>query len=189
MLKAQFILQRAVHSQIEAIGEGFFAVAGASAVLGSKLTAAELRLVLCGLTRVDLSELRPLTQYRGGYSAAHAVVRWFWEVVLALSQEDQLRFLRFYSAAEATPAQGFAQLLPGRPPLTIASMERGSGPVANLPVSRSCRCLIVAVLLEFWADQRDNPTRRAGAGAHHHRRLRTRASASWTCQCTGARGS
>lgn len=135
MLKAQHILQRAVQSQIEAIGEGFFAVAGAEAVLGARLSPAELRLVLCGAPKVDLRQLRPLTAYRGGYTAGHAVVKWFWEVVEALPQADQLRFLRYYSAAEAVPAQGgFAELLPGRAPLSLAPMERGTGPVANLPV-------------------------------------------------------
>lgn len=65
MLKAQYILQKAAATHIEALGMGFFSVVSAEAVFPAMLTAPELRLLLCGVPRVDLRELKPLTECAG----------------------------------------------------------------------------------------------------------------------------
>lgn len=65
MLKAQYILQKATEAHIEALGQAFFSIVSEEAIFPAKLTAAELRLLLCGVPRVDLKELKPLTKCAG----------------------------------------------------------------------------------------------------------------------------
>ena len=62
-LKAQFILQKAMEAQLQALCDGLFAVAdGIGSAHEWGLSSAELRLLLCGKCRVDLDELRQLTK-------------------------------------------------------------------------------------------------------------------------------
>lgn len=70
------------------------------------------------------------------------MIRWFWKFLERLSPEKQLRFLRFFSAAEAVPVQGFSGLSPGRAPLTVGPMQVGDAAVANLPVAHTCFCTL-----------------------------------------------
>lgn len=49
-------------------------------------------------------------RYTGEFSAGHRVIGWFWDVLLSLSEDQALQFLKFYAGADAVPAAGFRRV-------------------------------------------------------------------------------
>lgn len=171
-LKARFLLSKAPEELLDAVCDGFFAVVDIETLRRAQFTPRELRLLVCGRTRVNLADLRPLTRcecggafprdhlpghaatacgsvlssplsnhgrrYTGEFSSSHPVIGWLWEVLLSLTGEQALLFLKFYSGADAVPAAGFRALRD--PPLLVQSMGRGGGAVASLPMAHTCFC-------------------------------------------------
>lgn len=76
----------------------------------SVLDPCELELLLCGLPVVDVGDWKRHTEYLGHYhrlGERHHVIRWFWEVVGAMSEDERARLLQFTTGACTVPAQGF----------------------------------------------------------------------------------
>lgn len=70
----------------------------------------ELELILCGQPYVDVEDWKDHTQYRGKFNAKHKVVKWFWDRMASLNQEELSRFLQFATGTSRVPIGGFASL-------------------------------------------------------------------------------
>eukprot|EP00924_Labyrinthula_sp_SR-Ha-C_P016927 maker-scaffold_6-snap-gene-19.44-mRNA-1 protein AED:0.05 eAED:0.05 QI:138/1/0.87/1/0.85/0.75/8/119/720 len=73
----------------------------------------ELELLLCGLPNISVDDWKKNTKYRGAYTklgANHKVVKWFWEVVEAASQEQRAMLLQYCTGTSRVPVQGFEAL-------------------------------------------------------------------------------
>lgn len=51
-----------------------------------------------------------VTEYDGGYSKDHPVIKWFWEVVHSFSEADKRKFLAFCSGSDRAPVGGLGKL-------------------------------------------------------------------------------
>ena len=51
----------------------------------------ELEYLMCGITQIDVEDWKTYTDFKGGYSASHHVVVWFWKV-----SDLQLFILKYY---------------------------------------------------------------------------------------------
>ncbi len=58
------------------------------------LTWNEFERVVCGTSKLDLDMLKKRTIY-SGYNATHQVIKWFWEVLSSLDEDQQAQFLTF----------------------------------------------------------------------------------------------
>jgi len=74
----------------------------------------ELELLMCGLPEIEMEDWKMHTEYSGefdGIGAGHQVVRWFWEVVgEVFNQELKARLLQFVTGTSGVPSRGFSVL-------------------------------------------------------------------------------
>jgi E3 ubiquitin-protein ligase HUWE1 len=93
-------------------------------------TPEDLELVSCGVSNVDVEDLRAHTTYEGYHMGAQQV-RWFWECCATMSQQDLGKLIQFATASTRPPAGGFASL---NPPLMLVRCPTSE----NLPVAHTC---------------------------------------------------
>lgn len=95
----------------------------------------EIQLVLGGISEIDVKDMEANTEYQGGYTASSTYIKWFWEVIKSMSQEDLKLFLLFVTGTTKVPIGGFAHLYGSNGPqkLTINKIT-----MKNLPSSHSC---------------------------------------------------
>jgi len=90
----------------------------------------ELEIVICGSLDLDFHALAKAAQYQDGYSQDSTAIRWFWEVIHSLTEEDKRRFLQFCTGCDRAPVGGL-----GRLPLIVSR----AGPDSNmLPWVHTC---------------------------------------------------
>ncbi|EGR30889.1 hypothetical protein IMG5_121350 [Ichthyophthirius multifiliis] len=70
----------------------------------------ELEMILNGITFINLDDWKNNTEYKGNYSSEHQVVKWFWQILSELNQQQLSRFLQFCTGCSQTPIEGFKKL-------------------------------------------------------------------------------
>jgi hypothetical protein len=70
----------------------------------------ELELLLNGQPFIDVDEWKTNAIYKGKYSNKHKVIKWFWDILSSLSQEELSRFLQFCTGTCRVPIGGFSVL-------------------------------------------------------------------------------
>lgn len=73
----------------------------------------ELELLICGLPNINVEDWKKHTKYRGVYAqkgSNHKVVKWFWEVIEASSQEQRALILQYCTGTSRVPVAGFSAL-------------------------------------------------------------------------------
>jgi len=61
---------------------------------------------------IDVASLKQSMQYAGGYHPDQPVIQWFWEIVEAMNNDQQRKFLKFMTSCSRQPLLGFASLEP-----------------------------------------------------------------------------
>ncbi|MBN3305723.1 HACE1 ligase, partial [Amia calva] len=86
------------------------------------------------------------TEYTSGYDLEETVIKWFWEVVESLTQEERVLLLQFVTGSSRVPHGGFAYLMGGSglQKFTIAAVPYTSN---LLPTSSTCKMKCVFVFL------------------------------------------
>jgi len=100
-----------VNEQLNELLRGFYEVIPEG--LLSIFDYQELELLINGLPNIDVSDWQANTRYRGVYEEKkdnHKVVKWFWEMVKTLNEEQRARLLQFATGTSRVPVQGFAYL-------------------------------------------------------------------------------
>lgn len=95
----------------------------------------EIQLVLGGISEIDVKDMEANTEYQGGYTASSTCIKWFWEIIKSMTQDDLRQFLQFVTGTNKVPIGGFAHLYGSNGPqkLTINKVT-----MKNLPSSHSC---------------------------------------------------
>ncbi|GMT20872.1 hypothetical protein PFISCL1PPCAC_12169, partial [Pristionchus fissidentatus] len=99
-------------------------------------TVDQLELVLSGSVEIDLDDWLNWTEYKGGYSEHHVVIRWFWDTVEEMSNADRLKLLQFVTGTASVPYEGF-RALRGSTGLKKFTIERWGEPY-SLPRAHTC---------------------------------------------------
>ena len=77
----RWYLETSVASQFNAFSKGFARVLdGAAATALSLMSSEDLEAIVAGVPHLDLSALREVASYEGGYDKDHPTVAIFWEV-------------------------------------------------------------------------------------------------------------
>ncbi|KAH8614044.1 protein of unknown function (DUF4414) HECT domain [Trypanosoma vivax] len=106
-LRCEFHMTRQIEQQMEEFLKGFYTVIPRKEI--RNFTAQEMELVICGMPDIDVEDLRMHTVYEG-YTATSLQIRWFWEVVAAMTKEDRANLLQFATGASKVPHGGFSNL-------------------------------------------------------------------------------
>jgi len=104
----QWRLVDRVAVQADALVAGFHSVLPLEYL--EAFTAAELELLLCGSVEVDLDDWKINTLYKSGYSSDSEIVKWLWDIVDSMKNDDRLRLLQFVTGTSSIPSRGFAHL-------------------------------------------------------------------------------
>ena len=134
-LLSDYKLNKSLHRQCRAFQHGLQSIIPRDWL--SVFTAEELRLLISGEDRIDVSELRQHTVYGSGYSDSHELIRWFWSVVDDMQPADRSALLRFVTSVPRRPLQGFGAL---QPRFCVQRVEYAGGGV--LPTSATCMNLL-----------------------------------------------
>ena len=131
--RAEFRMTRRVRPQLLGFLKGFYSAHHRSWL--KAFTAAELEVVLCGLPTVDIEDMRAHSSYQN-CDVTTVQVRWFWEFVSSLPQEELATLMQFSTGCSKVPAGGFAAM---RNKFTLNLVQ---GPEDRLPVAHTCYATI-----------------------------------------------
>ena len=84
---------------------------GIYCVIGTELLEAfdvdEFEFFLCGESKIDISDWKKNTKYRGNLSEKSQIVKWFWKIVSELDDQHKRKLLQFCTGCSRVPAEGF----------------------------------------------------------------------------------
>jgi hypothetical protein len=78
-------------------------------ILGT-INSSEFELLVCGQPFIDVNDWNKNSVYKGDYNKNHKLVKWFWDEVYKLSQEDLRKLLQFSTGTSRVPINGFKKL-------------------------------------------------------------------------------
>ena len=87
------MMNKAIKDQFDSFKIGLEKCCGGEIL--SMIEPEDLEMLICGSKKLDFSELKKVTVYQDGFTEHSPTVVDFWEVVLALSEEEQRKFLSF----------------------------------------------------------------------------------------------
>ncbi|MGH0129301.1 UNVERIFIED_CONTAM: hypothetical protein FKN15_004780 [Acipenser sinensis] len=85
---------------------------------------------------ISLDDLKKFTNYSGGYSATHPVIKTFWEVVESFTDEEKRKLLKFVTSCSRPPLLGFKELYPA------FCIHNGGSDLERLPSASTCMNLL-----------------------------------------------
>ncbi|KAK3567605.1 hypothetical protein QTP86_020291 [Hemibagrus guttatus] len=94
---------------------------------------------------ICLDDLKKFTNYSGGYSPTHPVIKIFWDVVENFSDEEKRKLLKFVTSCSRPPLLGFKELYPA------FCIHNGGNDLERLPTASTCMNLLK--LPEFYDQQ------------------------------------
>ena len=107
--------------------------------LRSICTVAEVQLLLCGATDIDVEDWQASAQYEPLSFADSPQVTWFWTAVREMSVEDRSTLLHFCTGSMRPPATGFASLMGYNGALQRFTLQRSDGAqTGRLPTASAC---------------------------------------------------
>uniref|UniRef100_A0A9J7YPJ5 HECT-type E3 ubiquitin transferase n=1 Tax=Cyprinus carpio carpio TaxID=630221 RepID=A0A9J7YPJ5_CYPCA len=97
----------------------------------------EIQVLISGAhVPICLEDLKRFTNYSGGYSANHPVIKIFWEVVESFSDEEKRKLLKFVTSCSRPPLLGFKELYPA------FCIHNGGTDLERLPTASTCMNLL-----------------------------------------------
>uniref|UniRef100_A0A5K3ELT9 HECT-type E3 ubiquitin transferase n=1 Tax=Mesocestoides corti TaxID=53468 RepID=A0A5K3ELT9_MESCO len=104
-----FLLNTSVRKQFSAFRKGFLSVVE-DTPLFSLFSPSEVELLLRGSQEYDFGELERVTEYEGDYNTETPVIRQFWSIVHAMSEQEQRKLLQFTTGTDRIPVGGMSRL-------------------------------------------------------------------------------
>ncbi|XP_076828121.1 ubiquitin-protein ligase E3C [Brachyhypopomus gauderio] len=97
----------------------------------------EIQVLISGaLVPICLEDLKKFTNYSGGYSATHPVIKIFWEVVESFTDDEKRKLLKFVTSCSRPPLLGFKELYPA------FCIHNGGSDLERLPTASTCMNLL-----------------------------------------------
>eukprot|EP00062_Callorhinchus_milii_P022092 gi/632979508/ref/XP_007906509.1/ PREDICTED: ubiquitin-protein ligase E3C [Callorhinchus milii] len=97
----------------------------------------ELQVLISGAQiPINLDDLKNFTNYSGGYSADHVVIKIFWDVVESFTSDEKRKLLKFVTSCSRPPLLGFKELYPA------FCIQNGGTDLERLPTASTCMNLL-----------------------------------------------
>ncbi|KAI9591935.1 hypothetical protein BDF19DRAFT_246119 [Syncephalis fuscata] len=116
-------------TRFEAFRRGFSTVCDLP-FISSLFEPKDLYWAMRGSTELDFKILEQNTTYEDGFTRDHPVIRSFWDVIHAMTPEQQREFLRFVTASDRTPPRGLQDVR--------FSIQRNGPDTDRLPSAYTC---------------------------------------------------
>ena len=126
-LYVDHVLCGSCDSQFKAFKNGFLKVVSGRVL--ELFHPQELMALVVGNENYDWDVLERTAQYKEGYSADHATIRYFWEVFHELGEENKRKFLLYLTGSDRIPISGMSSVK-----ITIQRTQD----TAYLPVAHTC---------------------------------------------------
>ncbi|XP_069830876.1 E3 ubiquitin-protein ligase HACE1 isoform X3 [Dendropsophus ebraccatus] len=110
-LVTELRMTRAIQPQINGFLQGFHMFIPPSLI--QLFDEFELELLLSGMPEIDVNDWMKNTEYTSGYEKDDQVIKWFWEIVQELTQEERVLLLQFVTGSSRVPHGGFAYIMGG----------------------------------------------------------------------------
>merc|ERR1711988_1716864 len=133
-LVAEHRMTTSIKPQISAFLEGFDELISRDQI--NIFDEKELELLISGVPKIDLEDLRANTEYNG-YQPHSPLILWFWELVNEMSEDDVARFLMFCTGTTKVPLDGFAALEGIGGPQRF-QIHKAFGSDDRLPTAHTC---------------------------------------------------
>ena len=135
-LRLEYELNSSIQNAVNWLKEGIFSVFPKEYIAG--LSPEELDLLICGSPIVNLYEWKSFTEYRGDFYENHQVIKWFWESLDELGQNDLRGLLMFVTGTDRVPVGGFQNLKTTRGEPARFTLEPYPYSRAVLPRAHTC---------------------------------------------------
>eukprot|EP00427_Karlodinium_veneficum_P032596 CAMPEP_0169194626 /NCGR_PEP_ID=MMETSP1016-20121227/6794_1 /TAXON_ID=342587 /ORGANISM="Karlodinium micrum, Strain CCMP2283" /LENGTH=969 /DNA_ID=CAMNT_0009271137 /DNA_START=1 /DNA_END=2911 /DNA_ORIENTATION=- len=114
MLLLERVLIKGVAKQVACFRRGMLRVIPEELVqrIGELMSVKEIELMVCGVDEIDVDDWEKHTNYENGYTPQSQPVKWFWEVVRKMSQQQRAALLSFATGSSQVPSGGFRFLQP-----------------------------------------------------------------------------
>ncbi|XP_075068217.1 ubiquitin-protein ligase E3C [Mixophyes fleayi] len=97
----------------------------------------EIQVLISGAqVPICLDDLKSFTNYSGGYTADHPVIKIFWRVVENFTDEEKRKLLKFVTSCSRPPLLGFKELYPA------FCIHNGGSDLERLPTASTCMNLL-----------------------------------------------
>uniref|UniRef100_A0A8I3WJZ0 Ubiquitin-protein ligase E3C n=1 Tax=Callithrix jacchus TaxID=9483 RepID=A0A8I3WJZ0_CALJA len=97
----------------------------------------EIQVLISGAqVPISLEDLKSFTNYSGGYSADHPVIKVFWRVVEGFTDDEKRKLLKFVTSCSRPPLLGFKELYPA------FCIHNGGSDLERLPTASTCMNLL-----------------------------------------------
>jgi E3 ubiquitin-protein ligase HUWE1 len=134
-LLTQHKMTHSISGQIDAFLTSFHELVPADTI--SIFSEAELELLIAGLPKIDLDDLKGNTEYVG-FSPHEDVIKWLWDFLMGLNDQDKARFIMFVTGTSKVPLGGFKALQGMRGPQKFNIHRMTGAGDERLPTSSTC---------------------------------------------------
>lgn len=135
-LRYKFETRTGFETALENLKSGFYSVIPKDIICS--LESDELELALGGSPFIDIEDWKEFTEYRGVFNKDHKLIKKFWNVLRAFSQEKLSKLLTFVTGASRVPIQGFRSLKTLRGEKAIFTLEPMPYSENSLPRAHTC---------------------------------------------------
>jgi hypothetical protein len=135
-LRGDYELITSIQNSVQWIKEGLFSVFPQEFLSG--FSPLDLDFLISGTPFINVAEWQRYTVYRGEFTNSHRLIKWFWECIYELSQEELRDLLIFITGTSRVPIEGFQALKTTRgdpAPFTLEPMPYFFG---ALPRAHTC---------------------------------------------------
>jgi hypothetical protein len=117
----QYHLMESINEQLSALSSGIISLIPKDILCA--LDRDELEFILCGDQEISLEDWKENTHYKGIYNKSHPIIKWFWDILSKLSNNDLEKFFRFCTGSTRVPIEGFKGLTSNNGKLCGFSIE------------------------------------------------------------------
>jgi hypothetical protein len=135
-LVSDYILNKSIHSQVEAFRNGFYSVIDFKII--SMLNAKELQSLLQGASTIDAHDWQLNSIYGKPYSKEHKTIVNFWKVIHSFTNQKRVGILQFATSMKSPPFGGFSCLCNQRGEKQLFVIEGMEYRKGVLPKSYTC---------------------------------------------------
>ena len=106
-LMTEFKMTRGIQKQIDSFLSGLYEIVPAHLLV--IFNDFQLELLISGIPTIDYEDWKENTKYNE-YTENDAQIKWFWEIVYELTQEERALLLQFVTGTSRVPVGGFSNL-------------------------------------------------------------------------------
>lgn len=103
-----WFFNKSIQPQFEPFSKGFYSVMSGKVI--KLFRADELDLAINGIESFNFQELKSTTKYDDGYTDDSITIKYFWEVLLNLNDNEKRDFLKFLTGSYKAPLKGLSEI-------------------------------------------------------------------------------